>query len=158
AVLEVGAVGGAAARLGLSQPAVSNALRRLQETLDIKLFTRHGRRLVPTPAALALAPVVHSALASLEERLFRAPRFEPRAPAGTFTLAISDFWHGALLPALVAHLDVHAPGVRLDAVATGEEVLASALARGDAHAAIFLHPRVHSGVQSEILISDDYLL
>jgi len=158
AVLEIGSVGGAAARLGLSQPAVSNALRRLQETLDLKLFMRHGRRLVPTPAALALAPVVRSALASLDQGLFRAPRFEPRAAVGAFTLAISDYWHGALLPVLIAHLDAHAPGVRLDATATGEEVLARALPRGDAHAAIFLHPRVHDGVQSEILIADDYVL
>jgi len=158
AVLEAGSVGGAAARLGLSQPAVSNALRRLQETLDLRLFTRHGRRLVPTPAALGLAPVIRAALASLDQGLFRAPRFEPRAAVGTFTLAISDYWHAALLPALIAYLDVHAPGVRLDATATGEEVLAGALPRGEAHAAIFLHPRVHAGVQSEILISDDYLL
>jgi DNA-binding transcriptional LysR family regulator len=158
AVLEVGGVGGAAARLGLSQPAVSNALRRLQESLDVKLFTRHGRRLVPTPAALALAPVVRSALASLDHGLFRAPRFEPRAATGTFTLAISDYWHAVLLPVLIAYLDAHAPGVRLDATPTGEDVLAGALPRGDAHAAIFLHPRTHAGVQSEILISDDYLL
>jgi len=158
AVLEVGGVGGAAARLGLSQPAVSNALRRLQETLDLRLFTRHGRRLVATPAALALAPTLRAALASLDHGLFRAPRFEPRAAAGTFTLAISDYWHAALLPTLVAYLEAHAPAVRLDATPTGEEVLATALPRGDAHAAIFLHPRVHAGVQSEILISDDYLL
>jgi DNA-binding transcriptional LysR family regulator len=158
AVLEVGGVGGAAARLGLSQPAVSNALRRLQETLEVGLFTRHGRRLVPTPAALALAPVVHSALASLDQGLFKAPRFEPQAAVGTFTLAISDYWHAALLPTLIAHLEAHAPGIRLDATPTGEEVLATALAGGDVHAAIFLHPRVHAGVHSEVLISDDYLL
>jgi DNA-binding transcriptional LysR family regulator len=158
AVLESGGVGTAAARLGLSQPAVSNALRRLQDSLDLTLFTRHGRRLVPTPAALALAPVVRSALAALDQRLFRAPRFEPRAAVGTFTLAISDYWHTELLPPLIAHLEVHAPGIKLDATATGEEVLASALARGDVHAAIFLHPRAHAGVDSEILVRDDYVL
>jgi DNA-binding transcriptional LysR family regulator len=107
---------------------------------------------------LALAPVVRSALLSLDQGLFRAPRFEPRSAAGTFILAISDYWNAALLPTLMAHLDAQAPGIRLDTTPTGEEVLASALARGEAHAAIFLHPRVHAGVHSEILVADDYLL
>jgi DNA-binding transcriptional LysR family regulator len=158
ALLESGGVGGAAERLGLSQPAVSNALRRLRERLGRPLFTRHGRQLVPTPETLALAPVVRSALATLDQALFSLPGFQPQLARGTVTLGMTDYWYARLLPPLVAHLEQQAPGVQLQTSGTGEEVLADALPRGDVDAAIFLHPRTHPGVRAEILLSDSYVL
>jgi DNA-binding transcriptional LysR family regulator len=158
ALLEQGSVTGAAVHLGLSQPAVSNALRRLRETIGERLFTRHGRHVVPTPAALALAPVVREALSSLERALFPVRPFEPQQARGVVSLAMSDYWHEQLLPPLVAHLEQNAPGLQLETAATGEEVLADALPRGNVDAAIFLHPRVHAGLKAEVLVSDGYVL
>jgi DNA-binding transcriptional LysR family regulator len=158
ALLDAGGVSGAAARLGLSQPAVSNALRRLRERLGRPLFTRHGRQLVPTPETLALAPVIRAALASLDQALFRAPAFQPQFARGAVTLAMTDFWYARLLPLLVAHLERHAPGVQLQTAGTGEEVVSDALPRGDVDAAIFLHPRAYPGVNAEILVADDYVV
>jgi DNA-binding transcriptional LysR family regulator len=158
ALLDAGGVGAAAERLGLSQPAVSNALRRLRERLRQPLFTKHGRQLVPTPETLALAPVVRSALATLEQALFRPPAFQPQLARGTVTLGMTDYWYARLLPPLVAHLEQHAPAVQLQTAGTGEEVLADALPRGDLDAAIFLHPRAYPGVRAEILVSDSYVV
>jgi len=56
----------AAARLGVSQPAVSRALSRLEERLDVTLFSRTDRRLVPTPAAFALNEELDPVFTSLE--------------------------------------------------------------------------------------------
>jgi DNA-binding transcriptional LysR family regulator len=158
ALLEEGSVTAAATRLGLSQPAVSNALRRLRETIGQRLFTRHGRSVVPTPAALALRPVVREALTSLERALFRTSQFEPQQARGVVSLAMSDYWHEQLLPPLVEHLEQNAPGLQLETAPSGEEVLAEALPRGAVDAAIFLHPRVHAGIKAEVLVSDGYVL
>ena len=59
----------AAHTLSLTQPAVSNALRRLRETLGDDLVRRSGASMQPTPRAQALWPVVQEALAQLEAAL-----------------------------------------------------------------------------------------
>src|SRR5262245_25665553 len=56
ALLRTSSVTQAASEIGLSQPAMSNALARLRDVLGDPLFVRHGKRLVPTPAALAMQP------------------------------------------------------------------------------------------------------
>ena len=52
----------AAQNLALTQPAVSNALRRLRDALGDELVRRHGHGIEPTPRALALWPSVRGAL------------------------------------------------------------------------------------------------
>ena len=90
----------AAHKLALTQPAVSNALRRLREALGDELLRRSGTGVEPTPRAQALWPVVQTALAQLEGAL--APeRFEP-------ALADNSF---ALLPHMVRILAAEAPSV-----------------------------------------------
>jgi LysR family cyn operon transcriptional activator len=54
AVYEEGHVGRAAERLSLSQPALSQQIRQLEHTLDVSLFERSSKRLVPTLAAHTL--------------------------------------------------------------------------------------------------------
>ena len=57
----------AARNLSLTQPAVSNALRRLREALGDELVHRSGQGVEPTAYALALWPAVHNALRELQE-------------------------------------------------------------------------------------------
>lgn len=100
----------AAHKLSLTQPAVSNALRRLRETLGDDLLRRSGPGLEPTPRALELWPVVQAALAQLEAAL--APeRFEPALAHNSFVLAMADATATALMPTLVRILAQEAPGV-----------------------------------------------
>jgi DNA-binding transcriptional LysR family regulator len=158
AVLEEGGVTGAATRLGISQPAVSNALGRLRDALGVPLFVRRGRRVAPTAEARALAPAIRSSLAALDRALSSRAPFTPARATGRFALAISDYWYARMLPRLMAHLARHAPGVQLETVPTGEDVVSRDLAGGAVDAAIFLHPRDVPGVRSEILLSDGYVL
>ena len=66
----------AAHKLSITQPAVSNAMRRLREVVGDELLVRSGQGVEPTPRALALWPSVRDALALLQESL--APgNFEP---------------------------------------------------------------------------------
>ena len=100
----------AAHKLALTQPAVSNALRRLRETLDDELVRRTSAGMEPTPRAQALWPVVRTTLAQLEAAL--APEeFVPAQARNTFVLAMADATAAALMPRMVELLGAEAPGV-----------------------------------------------
>lgn len=102
----------AAKRLALTQPAVSNALRRLREALGDDLLVRKGRTLEPTARGLELWPTVREALGSLQSAL--APSvFDPATADNSFVLAMADATAAELMPGLVAVLGEEAPGVSL---------------------------------------------
>jgi DNA-binding transcriptional LysR family regulator len=105
----------AARNLNLTQPAVSNALRRLRETLGDELVQRSGQGMAPTTRALAIWPTVREALAQLEQSL--APSEFIAAQAKTsFVLAMADATAAELMPGLVDMLETDAPGVTLRVV------------------------------------------
>ena len=100
----------AARNLSLTQPAVSNALRRLRETLGDELVQRSGQGMAPTPRALSIWPTVREALEQLEASL--APSdFDPLVATNTFVLAMADATAAELVPGLVDILEREAPGV-----------------------------------------------
>ena len=102
----------AAHKLSITQPAVSNAMRRLREVVGDELLVRSGQGVEPTPRALALWPSVRDALALLQESL--APgNFEPATATSTFVLAMADATAAKLVPGLVDLLEKEAPGVNL---------------------------------------------
>ena len=105
----------AAHKLALTQPAVSNAMRRLREALGDDLVRREGVGVAPTPRALALWPAVRDALHSLETVLVPQP-FVPAEANDTLVLAMADATAADLMPALVALLTREAPGVSLRVV------------------------------------------
>lgn len=102
----------AAHKLALTQPAVSNAMRRLRERLGEDLMRRDGQGLTPTPRALALWPQVRTALAQLEQSL-NPGEFEPAHADATFVLAMADATAAELMPGLVDILEREAPGVSM---------------------------------------------
>jgi DNA-binding transcriptional LysR family regulator len=79
----------AATELRLTQPAVSNALRRLRETLGDELLVRRGRTLEPTPRGQELWPAVREALQTLQGSLLPTV-FEPSQARDTFVLTLAD--------------------------------------------------------------------
>lgn len=102
----------AAHRLAMTQPAVSNALRRLRELLGDELVHRAGFGVEPTPMALALWPAVREALGLLRGAL--APgAFVPASASNTFHLAMADATAAKLVPGLVDICETEAPGVNL---------------------------------------------
>lgn len=83
-------VGRAARRVGLSQPAFSNAIGRLRVRLNDPLFVRKSQGMVPTPRADQLAAPIRSALSQLRQT-FEAPHvFDPSVSAHRFRIALSD--------------------------------------------------------------------
>lgn len=105
----------AARNLALTQPAVSNALRRLRDTLGDELVRRAGQGMEPTPRALALWPSVRDALQQLQQSL--APQtFRPELADNTFVLAMADATAAEIVPRLLGTLEMQAPGVSLRVV------------------------------------------
>jgi DNA-binding transcriptional LysR family regulator len=102
----------AAHLLALTQPAVSNAVRRLREALGDELLVRKGRGLEPTARALELWPAVRDTLARLQTSL--APSvFEPATSSTTFVLTLADATAAELMPGLLERITTQAPGVSL---------------------------------------------
>jgi DNA-binding transcriptional LysR family regulator len=102
----------AAHNLATTQPAVSNALRRLRELLGDDLVRRSGYGVEPTPLALTLWPTVRDALRQLRDSL--APGvFDPAQAQNHFVLAMADSTATKLAPGLVETLAQEAPGVTL---------------------------------------------
>ncbi len=105
----------AAKNLSLTQPAVSNALRRLRDTLGDELVQRSGQGVEPTPRALALWPAVRESLQQLQNAL--APStFEPATATSVFVLSMADATAASLIPRLVGILESEAPGVSIRVV------------------------------------------
>ena len=105
----------AAKNLSLTQPAVSNAMRRLRETLGDDLVRRSGQGLEPTPRANALWPAVREALRQLQETLVPSP-FDPATSTATFILAMADATASELIPGLLNVVERDAPGVSIRVV------------------------------------------
>lgn len=105
----------AARNLSLTQPAVSNALRRLRSALGDELVRRAGAGVEPTPRALSLWPVVRDALRQLEHSLVPAS-FEPLHADNSFVLAMADATASEVIPGAVRILEDEAPGISLRVV------------------------------------------
>ena len=105
----------AARNLSLTQPAVSNALRRLRDALGDELVSRDGQGMAPTPRALALWPTVRQALSQLQTSVSPSS-FEPATANTTFVLAMADATAAELMPGLVDILEQQAPGVAMRVV------------------------------------------
>ncbi len=121
----------AAARNGLSQPAVSKALNRLRFMFDDPLFVRRDRAMEPTARAIELAGPIHGALADISRTLTLPGAFDPATIRANVKIATIDLYHTDLLPALVRHLRRHAPGVDLQVRANDCSRLPEQLASGE---------------------------
>ncbi|MBD2498737.1 LysR family transcriptional regulator [Nostoc sp. FACHB-280] len=121
----------AAGRLGLSQPATSNALARLRNLMEDELFIRTATGLRPTPKANALATQLRPALQQIQSALLDEPNFEPATSDRIFAIGMSDYVEFILLPKLIQTLQAIAPKISLQ-IRTGErQKLLSLLDKGE---------------------------
>lgn len=103
----------AARRIGLSQPAMSNALSRLRALFDDELFVRSGRGMEPTARAQSLAIPVSEALRRIEETLAPALAFDPANLDREMRIAMTDNSMAVLLEALIGRFRQSAPKLDL---------------------------------------------
>lgn len=122
ALVEESNVTAAARRMRLSQPRMSNALRRLRDICDDPILVRAGQQMRPTDRALKIAGHVREALAELSLGLSGEDVFVPERSNRVFTLMLSDYVATLLLPAVLQHVSAVAPQVqiRLRQLVTGQ--------------------------------------
>ncbi len=130
ALMEEGSVTRAAERLGMTQPALSNALGRLRDLLRDPLFVRERYGMQPTPKAQELAPEIAAALARLDGLILGRRAFDPAQAELLFTIAPNSYVEYVLMPALVARLRELAPGVRLRFTPYGSDLAATGVTSG----------------------------
>ena len=157
AVLQERSVTAAAARLGLTQPAVSNALARLRAVFSDPLFVRTAEGMDATPFARELGEPVRQALALLEAALAHGPGFDPAISTRAFRFYMSDLGQVEFLPPLIERVQRVAPSVRLEAVAIDVEDIEGALGAGALDIAVGFLPGLGLPVRRKPLFRDPYV-
>lgn len=104
----------AAEKLNVSQPAMSNSLKRLREHFADPLLVRTTGGMQPTEKALELEHLIRQSLTAAEEALSPREAFDPVNSQRRFRVLVSDYVEGTLISALVAYIQTHAPGISLD--------------------------------------------
>ncbi len=130
ALMEERSVTRAAARLGITQPALSNALNRLRDTLRDPLFIRERYGMKPTPLAEQIAPVIEATLARLDDLILDQQEFQPANAERCFTLAPNSYVELVLMPALIARARELAPGITFRMTAFGNDLAETGVVSG----------------------------
>lgn len=120
----------AAAKLGVTQPAMSGMLTRLRETFDDPLFVRSRHGMIPTPHAEALTAPVRQVICEISE-LIQPAIFDPASARLTYTIAATDYAFRAVAVPFIALLKQHAPQIRVSLVAIRDSSLQQQLERGE---------------------------
>jgi DNA-binding transcriptional LysR family regulator len=129
-LMEERSVTRAAARLGITQPALSNSLNRLRDTLRDPLFIRERYGIKPTQLAEEIAPTIEAALAQLDDLILNQQEFQPANADRLFTLAPNSYVELVLMPALVARMRALAPGIKLRMTAFGNDLAETGVISG----------------------------
>ncbi len=103
----------AAEHLHLSQPAVSNALRRLRVLFDDMLFVRNGSSMEATDKARSIAHAIENGLQGFARAFSDEISFEPHKSERHFMIACNDDVECAVIPALMKDIAVSAPSVHI---------------------------------------------
>jgi DNA-binding transcriptional LysR family regulator len=136
AIHETRSLTAAAARLYVTQPAVSQALGRLRAELDDRLFDRQGREMVPTPLAETVYPGFRDALAAIDRTIDAVHGFDPAHSQRLFRIALSELGEIGWIPAIVAAVAARAPRMRIEVVPMDVRLLAEWLGRGTVDLAV----------------------
>lgn len=155
AVLEEGSVTAAAARLGVTQSAVSHGLDKLRSIVADPLFVKSGRGIVATAHAHALAGRAHELLDGMKAFASGAS-FDPAAARLSFTVAANDFQRDLLLPALLTRLATQTERADLRIIPSG---LPSGEMLREGRCDLLITPRPPVGIDvfQKLLFRDRYV-
>lgn len=146
----------AADRLHMTQPAVSNALKRLRHLLNDKLFVKVPSGVRPTPKAIEVWHPIREALAQIR-RTLEPMTFDPTTATVTFTVAMNDFVAARLLPQLVSALEDCAPQVNIRTVPTTNINAPMLLEQAEIDLAIGVFSNSSTRLRSQILLTSPFI-
>lgn len=144
-------------RLGLTQPAISNALIRLRKLCNDPLFVRTPAGMSPTALAEQLAPAILDGLETIKDGLEQPFGFNAATSERRFRLLMSDVAQVTVLPGLMALLCDIAPGVTVQVLQRYRELYRPALESGEADLAVGNLPDLAGGFYQQFLFEDRYV-
>lgn len=146
----------AALRLGVTQSAVSAALRRLREVYGDQLFVRTGRGLAPTLKADQLKPLIAEALNRCRQSLALLDPHAGDYTGRAVTLGLSDDFEIAYGRRLIDEVRTRAPGLRLIFRQTHSQIVAEALGERSIDLAITAGGFNERLLSRQVLAEGDY--
>lgn len=146
----------AAARLGVTQPAMSAMLGRLRDTFGDPLFARTGRGIVPTARALDLATPLKQLLAGAAA-LLQPAVFDPATATTRITIAATDYALRAVAVPFITALKRHAPHIRVALVPIEERLLQGQLERGEVDIALVTPDGLSPDLHARHLFDEHYV-
>lgn len=149
-------VGRAAARIGLAQPSMSNALNRLRAQFDDPLFQRGSDGMVPTARADTLAPYVSQALAVITE-MMTPSIFDPLTAEGDMSIAVADLMAINLAPPLMSLFSKIAPNLRVSFVPLNKRSLETDLDAGHLTLAIGTFAKLPARFYRKTILQDHFI-
>lgn len=155
-VLAEGSVTRAAQRLSMSQPAVSNALRRLRYIMKDELLIKSPGGVSPTERALEVWPDLQRAMEQIRSIAFPQD-FKPAETSLTFNVAITDTLVSRVTPALALSFAKEAPQAKLQFHLHSNPTSISAIQRGGLDCAVGMFPSVEADLQMDGVFSDNYV-
>jgi DNA-binding transcriptional LysR family regulator len=146
-----------AENLGLSQPAVSNALARLRKLMDDELFLRTTKGMEPTPFAEQLSEPVAYALGMIHSAVNQRTSFDPATARRAFTIGMTDIGEIYFLPTLMEELARVSPGVTMSTVRNTAVNLRDEMEAGHVNLAMGLLPQLKAGFFQRRLFKQRYV-
>jgi len=155
AVYETRSITAAAARLYVTQPAVSQSLGRLRRDLNDQLFSRVGRSMEPTPLAVGLFPGFRDGIAGIDRTIDGVAGFDPSTSRRRSRIAMSELGEIGYFPSIFRAVRSAAPHLRLESVPLDVQTLPEWLSQGTIDLAVTSSP-VAGGFEHVVLKSQAY--
>ncbi len=143
--------------VGITQPAVSNALARLRETFNDPLFVRTAQGMVPTPMAQNIIGPVRNALSLLRVSVQESRIFNPLQANKTFRISMTDLTEAVILPPLFQRLRRLAPAVVIESFLCKRRETTKELAAGRLDFAVDAPLNTDPQVRHVKLMQDQYV-
>ncbi len=146
----------AADRLHMTQPAVSNALKRLRHRLNDELFIKVPTGVRATPKAMHVWQPLRDALIQIRQTL-EPSEFEPATAITSFRIAMNDFTANLVLPELVRVMDAAAPGINIRTMPTTYINAPMLLEQAEIDLAIGVFPNPRARLRSHSLLTSPFV-
>lgn len=153
AIYVEGGITKAANKLGLSQPAASNALSRLREHIGDQLFLRTVQGVEPTAEAKRIAPTLIATMKALEQTLSTQADFDPDASQREFGIIMSDAVEAMIMHPLIRAAMQNAPGITYDLRSIDPGTLRESIFQKQVDIGIFVTPINDDHIRSSHLVS-----
>ena len=157
ALAELRHFGRAAERCGVSQPTLSEQVRKLEALLGVALFERRPRHVALTVQGEALLPQIRATLQAARGLMERA-QGEGTPLAGRFRLGVIATLGPYYVPALLREVRARFPNLELRLQESRTATLAEALEEGELDAALLALPPPTEGFLAEPLFFEPFLL